>query len=186
VRYLIENDHIRINSCTDSEKNTCLHIAAIQSNIKMAKLILKHSTEMIEAKNKHNIDSLTISVFNNDNLMFFLLANNMQYSIMNVNELCKLTIRNENIEILSYLTNRYYDVLDNQLIHYACAQKSISIFNHISKLINNFEFVDSSGETPLHWAVIRGTYHILNALIRILKERNINIDSKSNVRIFYF
>jgi ankyrin repeat protein len=183
-KYLIENDHVRINSCTDSENNTCLHIAAIQSNIKMAKLILKHSSEIIEAKNKHNIDALTIGVFNNDNLMFFLLANNMQYSIMNVNELCKLAIRNENIEILTYLTIRYYDVLDNMLIHYACAQKNIQIFNHIAKLACNFEFVDSSGETPLHWVAIRGTYHILNALLKILKERQINIDPKSNVSIF--
>jgi ankyrin repeat protein len=184
TKYLIENDIIRMNSCTDSEKNTCLHLAAINSDIKMAKLFLKHSNELIDAKNKNNIDALTISVYNNDNLMFFLLVNNLQYNILNVNELCKLAIRNENIEILSYLTNRYYDILDDLLLHHACAQKNLQIFKHIIKFAKNFEHVDSSGETPLHWSVMRGTYHILNNLLKIMKEKNLNIDPKSRVNYF--
>jgi len=43
--------------------------------------------------------------------MFFLLINNINYVLMNVAELCKISIRNENYEILDYLTEKYYQVL---------------------------------------------------------------------------
>jgi ankyrin repeat protein len=111
VEYFIANELVNAAECLDSEGNTCLHLAAINFYIKIAKVIIKYSIGVLEIKNKYGIDALTISVYNNDNLMFFLFANNVKYSILNVNELCKLSIRNENIDILKYLTNKYPDVI---------------------------------------------------------------------------
>ena len=67
------------------------------------------------------------------------------------------------------------------LIHYSCSQKNLQIFEHIASRTTNFEYTDVSGETQLHWAVMRGTYHILDSLLKIIKEKNLNIDHKSNV-----
>lgn len=93
----------------DSDGNTCLIIAAIKSNIKIAKIFLAHS-ELFEAKNNQGIDAISISIYNNDNLMFFLLANNLNTNLLNVSYLCKIAIRMENYDILQYLVKRLSDV----------------------------------------------------------------------------
>jgi ankyrin repeat protein len=111
VQHFVENELVNLSECLDSEGNTCLHLAAINFNIKIAKIVIKHSIDLLEVKNKQGIDALTISTYNNDNLMFFLFANSLKFSILNINELCKLSIRNENIDILKYLTDKYPDVL---------------------------------------------------------------------------
>jgi len=93
----------------DSEGNTCLIIAAIKSNLKIAKLFLSHP-EIIDAKNNNGIDAISIAIYNNDNLMFFLLANNLNTNLHNISYLCKIAIRMENYDILDYLTKRLTDV----------------------------------------------------------------------------
>ena len=93
----------------DSDGNTCLIIAAIKSNIKIAKIFLMHP-ELIDAKNSCGIDALSVSIHNNDNLMFFLLANNLNANLQNVSYLSKIAIRMENYDILDYLTKRLNDV----------------------------------------------------------------------------
>lgn len=180
---LIKGEYVNTHSAKDSEGNTALLLAAIYSNIQITKLLLKNAAELLEVKNKHGMDALTISVYNNDNLMFFLLVNNLKYSIFNINELCKLAIRNENFEILDYLTCNKTYTDDPSLLHHACAQKSLHIFNHVLNLVKKYNELDSNGETPLHWAVFRGTYHIVEALVKMMKEQHINIDPKSKYGI---
>jgi ankyrin repeat protein len=111
VQFFLDNDLINILECQDNEGNTCLHLAAIYFNIKIAKVIIKNSIDILEIKNKHGIDPLTIAVYNNDNLMFFLFVSNLKYTVLNIMELCKLSIRNENIDILKYLTSKYSDLI---------------------------------------------------------------------------
>jgi ankyrin repeat protein len=48
----------------------------------------------------------------------------------------------------------------------------------------NVNVTDSMGETPLHWAVMRGTYKILEILTRLVKAGNGTVDLKSKVRYF--
>ena len=104
-----EQKDVDVLKSRDSDGNTCLIIAAIKSNIKIAKIFLVHS-ELIDAKNNYGIDAISISIYNNDNLMFFLLANNLNSNLQNVLFLCKIAIRIENYEILEYLTKRLSDV----------------------------------------------------------------------------
>jgi len=104
-----EEKEVDVLKSLDSDGNTCLIIAAIKSNIKIAKVFLVHP-ELIDAKNHHGIDAISISIYNNDNLMFFLLANNLNTNLQNVLYLCKIAIRMENYDILDYLTKRLSDV----------------------------------------------------------------------------
>jgi ankyrin repeat protein len=39
--------------------------------------------------------------------------------------------------------------------------------------------ISSSLETPLHWAVMRGNYHIVKTLVQIYKDKQIEIDQKN-------
>jgi ankyrin repeat protein len=178
VEYFIKNQYIHLPDAKDEEGNTGLIIATIHSNIQMAKLMLYYNIDILETKNKQNIDALTISVYNSDNLMFFLLANNLTYTVLNWNELCKLAIRNENLEILEYITTKYFE--DKLILHHACAQKSIEVFNHILSITKEYNFKDQNGETPLHWAVMRGTFHIVDAIIKCYKQNDIDLDERSN------
>lgn len=185
VEFFITRDlNIDMTECIDKEGNNCLMLSALNSNIRIGKLILKFFHHLLEHKNHNGVDALTISVYNNDNLMFFLLANNLNYTVLNISELCKLAIRNENFEVLEYLSNIYKE--DSTMLHYACAQKNLGIFNHIVGTTKNFEEKDSNGETPLHWAVMKGGYHILEALLKILKQKQCNIDPKSRYGITPF
>lgn len=106
---IIEENDIDVLKSRDSDGNTCLIIASIKSNTKMAKLFLPYR-EILDAKNNHGIDAITISIYNNDNLMFFLLANNLNTNLQNVSYLCKIAIRMENYDILEYLTKKISDV----------------------------------------------------------------------------
>ena len=104
-----EQHDLDVLKTRDSDGNTCLIIAAIKSNIKIAKIFLVHP-EIIDAKNNQGLDAISISVYNNDNLMFFLLASNLNTKLQNVSYLCKMAIRMENFDILDYLTKRLADV----------------------------------------------------------------------------
>jgi ankyrin repeat protein len=119
--------------------------------------------------------------------MFFLLINNLNSSLGNINELCRLSVRNENLEVLKYLTvyKTYSD--DPYLLHHACAQKNLEIFNYVLNISKKFDEIDQHAETPLHWAVMRGSYHIVSALLKVLKENHldININSKFGITPFH-
>jgi hypothetical protein len=72
------------------------------------------------------------------------------------------------------------------LLHYAVTQKSKEIFDHVVSFCGNFCAVDTMGETPLHWVVIKGTYRILEALIKLVKDNQQSVDIKSRVRLFKY
>jgi ankyrin repeat protein len=182
IESLILNDYVSLSELRDNDENTGLLLSTIHSNIHIAKIILKYCPELIEYKNKQGVDALSVSIYNNDNLMFFLLINNISSSLnflSNINELCRLAVRNENLEILQFLTASKTYIEDPYLLHYACAQKNLQIFNYILNLCKSFDEKDSHGETPLHWAVMRGSYHIVLSLLKIYKENRLNINEKS-------
>jgi len=104
-----EQEEVDVLKCRDYDGNTCLIIAAIKSNIKIAKMFLPYC-ELLDTKNNHGIDAISISIYNNDNLMFFLLVNNLNTKLQNVSFLCKIAIRMENYDILEYLTKILIDV----------------------------------------------------------------------------
>ena len=89
----------------DKEGNTCLIISSIKSNLKMAKIFINNS-DLLDAKNNSGIDAITISIHNNDNLIFFLLANNINTSLQNIFYLSKIAIRMQNYDILEYLVKQ--------------------------------------------------------------------------------
>jgi ankyrin repeat protein len=109
--------------------------------------------------------------------MYFLLSNNSNYALLNCGELCRLAIRNENLEILESITSKYIN--DNSLLHYASAQKNLNIFNHVIKIVNKYNEEDAKGETPLHWAVMRSSFHIVESLLSVLKANKLEIDHKT-------
>lgn len=104
ITKIIEESSEETLKARDAEGNTCLIISAIKSNLKMAKMFI-NIPEIIESKNNYGLDAITISIHNNDNLIFFLLANNINTSIQNVSSLCKVAIRMQNYDILEYLVN---------------------------------------------------------------------------------
>jgi ankyrin repeat protein len=179
IESMIKNEILNISEIRDSDGNTPLILATIYSDIQLVKLFLKQFPRLLDKKNKQELDALTISVYNNDNLIFFLIANNLTAPILNINELCKLAIRNGNIEILKYLTEKPTYVEDTTILHHAAAQKNIDIFRHILNLITKYNELDSHGEIPLHWAVLKGSYFIVEQCIKVLKENRLEIDHKS-------
>ena len=186
VQSLINNQYVNALNARDDEGNTGLILSAIYSDVQTTKLLLKAYPDLVEMKNKVGIDALTISVYNNDNLLFFLLINNLTFSIYNLNELCRLAIRNESLDILEHLTHNKSFAEDPLLLHHACAQKNLNIFNYVLSLTTKFDDVDSNGETPLHWAVLRGTYHIAHALLKVYKDNHLNVNAKSKFGITAF
>lgn len=189
IESLILNDYISLSEIKDNDGNTGLLLSAIHSNIQIAKIILKYSPELIEYKNRQGIDALSVSIYNNDNLMFFLLINNLSSGLnflSNINDLCRLAVRNENLEILQFLTASKTYTEDHLLLHYACAQKNLQIFNYILNSCKKFDEKDNYGETPLHWAVMRASYHIVSSLLKIYKENRLNINEKSKSGITPF
>jgi hypothetical protein len=73
---------------------------------------MKQCPELLEVRNYKNIDPITVAVYNNNNLIFFLFINNINNTkLLNLNELLKLAIRNENIEIIKYLTTNIIEVI---------------------------------------------------------------------------
>jgi len=105
-----EQNEVDLLKSRDSDGNTCLIIAAIKSNIKIAKIFLVHP-ELLDSKNNQGLDAISIAIYNNDNLMFFLLANNLNTNLQNVSYLSKIAIRMENYDILDYLAKRLNDVI---------------------------------------------------------------------------
>lgn len=169
----------------DDEGNTGLILAVIYSNIQIAKFFLRSSPEMLEKKNNYGYTPLLLAVYNNDNLMFSLLANNLENVITDGNSLYELAIRNENIDIINYL-NPYKnkdkcDFLPSLLLlHFAVCQSNLEVFKTIANLTKKYDYqIQSTKETPLHWAAMKGNYYIVKELIKIYKENQIELDQKN-------
>jgi len=186
IESMMINDILNISEIQDIDGNTPLILATIYSDIQLVKLFLKQFSRLLDKKNKYELDALTISVYNNDNLIFFLIANNLKSPILNINELCKLAIRNGNLEILKYLTARTSYVEDTTILHHAVAQKNVDIFRHILNLTTRYNELDPHGEIPLHWAVLKGCYMNVEEYIKVLKENRLEIDHKSKYGITPF
>ena len=84
-----------------------------------------------------------------------------------------------NITIYSFL----FVNQDNSLLHHTCTQKNLKVFNLIANHTKNLQERDENGEIPLHWAVMKGTYNIVDELIKIYKKFHLDIDIKSKVSI---
>lgn len=68
------------------------------------------------------------------------------------------------------------------MLHYACNHKSTKILNLILSLNTDIEFKDSNGETPLHWATVKGSYNILEIILKKYKNLQKVPDPKNNVK----
>ena len=181
----LDKQELNYTEIVDDEGNTGLILAVIFSNIQIAKFFLKNSPEMLDIKNNHGYTPLLLSVYNNDNLMFFLLANNLENVITDGNSLYELAIRNENLDIINYL-NPYQnknkcDFLPSQLLlHFAVCQSSLEVFKTIANLTKKYDYqIQSTKETPLHWAAMKGNFYIVKELIKIYKENHIELDQKN-------
>jgi ankyrin repeat protein len=187
IHILEQLDKLDINfsQIVDNEGNSGLILAVIYSKIQIAKFFLKRCPEMLDMKNNLGYTPLLLSVYNNDNLMFFLLANNLDNVITDGNSLCELAIRNENLDILNYLNpeinKKKCNYIPSQLLlHFASCQTSLEIFNTVVKMVKKYDYqIQSSLETPLHWAVMKANYHIVKALVTLYKENQIDIDQKN-------
>lgn len=180
----MDKQGINFSAFQDDNGNSGLLLAVIYSQIQIVKYLLKQKPNLMDIKNNSGYDPLTISVYNNDNLMFFLLVNNSQ-QIIDWSSLCKLAIRNENAEILSYLTKDINKVKslyspDISLLHFAACQTNIDIFNTVVSIMKVYDFkIKPINETPLHWAVMRSNFNIVKALIVLYKKEHIDIDQKT-------
>ena len=187
----LNKQEINFNKILDSEGNTGLILAVIASDIQIAKFFLKYFPEMLEIRNNNDYSPLLLSVYNNDNLMFFLLANNLENVIIEGNSLYELAIRNENLDIIRYLNpyknkNKCHFKPSNLLLHFAVCQSSLEVFREIVSIFekgdyeNKYDYqIQPSLETPLHWAAMKGNYYIIKELIKIYKENQIELDKKN-------
>lgn len=181
----LDKQDINYTDLLDDEGNTGLILAVIYSNIQIAKFFLKNSPEMLEIKNNSGFTPLLLSVYNNDNLMFFLLVNNLENVITDGNSLYELAIRNENLDIINYLNpyknkNKCDFTPSLLLLHFAVCQSNLEVFKTIANLIKKYDYqIQSTLETPLHWAAMKGNYYIVKELIKIYKENQIELDQKN-------
>lgn len=178
----LDKQDINYTDLLDDEGNTGLILAVIYSNIQIAKFFLKNSPEMLDIKNNRGFTPLLLSVYNNDNLMFFLLANNLESVITDGDSLYELAIRNENLDIINYLNpnknKNKCDFLPSAiLLHFAVCQSSLEVFKTIANLLKKYDYqIQSTLETPLHWAAMKGNYYIVKELIKLYKENQIELD----------
>ena len=178
----LDKQDINYTDLLDDEGNTGLILAVIYSNIQIAKFFLKNSPEMLDIKNNRGFTPLLLSVYNNDNLMFFLLANNLESVITDGDSLYELAIRNENLDIINYLNpnknkNKCDFVPSSTLLHFAVCQSSLEVFKTIANLLKKYDYqIQSTLETPLHWAAMKGNYYIVKELIKLYKENQIDLD----------
>ena len=187
IKILETLDKLELNfsKMLDREENTGLILAVIFSDIQIAKFFLKRCPDMLEQPNSSGYTPLILAVYNNDNLMFFLLANNLISPITDGNTLCELAIRNENLEILTYLNpeinkSKCIYTPSQLLLHFAACQNDMEIFNMVAKMVKVYDYqISSSLETPLHWAVMRGNYNIVKALVTAYKDKQIDLDIKN-------
>ena len=188
----LDKQDLNFTQITDTEGNNGLILAVLYSNIQIAKFFLKRCPEMLESKNNLGYSPLLLSVYNNDNLMFFLLAMNLENLISDGSSLCELAIRNENIEILNYLNPEVNKIKCNYipsplLLHFASCQTNLEIFNTVAKMVKKYDYkIESTYETPLHWAVMKGNFHIVKALVNLYKENEIGVDQKNNYGVTPF
>ena len=181
----LDKQDLNFNQITDSEGNNGLILAVLYSNLQIAKFFLKRCPEMLDSKNNLGYSPLLISVYNNDNLMFFLLATNLNNTISDGRLLCELAIRNENLEILNYLNPETNKSKCNYLpspllLHFASCQTNLDIFNTVVKMVKKYDHkIQNTLEIPLHWAVMKGNFHIVKALINLYKENQIGLDQKN-------
>ena len=188
----LDKQDLNFTQITDTEGNNGLILAVLYSNIQIAKFFLKRCPEMLESKNNLGYSPLLLSVYNNDNLMFFLLAMNLENLISDGSSLCELAIRNENIEILNYLNPEINKTKCNYipsplLLHFASCQTNLEIFNTVAKMVKKYDYkIESTYETPLHWAVMKGNFHIVKALVNLYKENEIGVDQKNNYGVTPF
>ena len=180
---LMNELEINFNKIRDEEGNTGLILAVISSDIQIAKFFLKHFHEMIEIKNNEGYSPLLLSVYNNDNLMFFLLANNLDNAITNGASLYELAIRNENLDIINYLNskkNKCNFKPSELLLHFAVCQSSLEVFKAIVNILDEYDYqIQTTLETPLHWAAMKGNFYIVKELIKLYKENQIDLDKKN-------
>jgi len=180
----LDKQELNYTEILDDEGNTGLILAVIFQNIQIAKFFLKNSPDMLDIKNNYGYSPLLLSVYNNDNLMFFLLANNIDV-IIDGNSLYELAIRNENLDIINYLNpyknkNKCDFIPSLLLLHFAVCQSSLEVFKTIANLTKKYDYqIQSTLETPLHWAAMKGNYYIVKELIKIYKENQIELDQKN-------
>ena len=188
----LDKQDVNFTQIKDTEGNNGLILAVLYSNIQIAKFFLKRCPEMLESKNNLGYSPLLLSVYNNDNLMFFLLAMNLENLISDGSSLCELAIRNENIEILNYLNPEINKTKCNYipsplLLHFASCQTNLEIFNTVVKMVKKYDHkIESTLETPLHWGVMKGNFHIVKALVNLYKENQIGVDQKNNYGVTPF
>ena len=181
----LSKQELDFNRMLDSQGNTGLILAVITSDIQIAKFFLKHSPEMLNIKNNRGFSPLLLSVYNNDNLMFFLLANNLDNVIVDGNSLLELAIRNENLDIINYLNpfknkNKCSFLPSKLLLHFAVCQSSLEVYREIVNILEEFDYqIEPTKETPLHWAAMKGNYYIVKDLIQLYKENQIELDQKN-------
>ena len=194
IQILESLDKLDINftQIKDTEGNNGLILAVLYSNIQIAKFFLKRCPEMLESQNNLGYSPLLLSVYNNDNLMFFLLAMNLENIISDGSSLCELAIRNENIEILNYLNPEINKTKCNfipspSLLHCASCQTNLEIFNTVVKMVKKYDHkIKPTLETPLHWGVMKGNFHIVKALVNLYKENQIGVDQKNSYGVTPF
>ena len=181
----LNKQDINFEKLRDAEGNTGLILAVITSDIQIAKFFLKYFPRMLDMRNYKDYSPLLLSVYNNDNLMFFLLANNLENVIIEGNSLLELAIRNENLDIINYLNPKKNKTKCNflpskLLLHLAVCQSSLEVFHEIVNMLDIYDYqIQSTLETPFHWAAMKGNYYIIKELIKLYKENQIELDKKN-------
>ena len=117
--------------------------------------------------------------------MFFLLANNLDNAITNGASLYELAIRNKNLDIINYLNSKKNKNKCNfkpseLLLHFAVCQSNLDVFKAIVNILDEYDYqIQTTLETPLHWAAMKGNYYIVKELLKLYKENQIEIDQKN-------